>query len=227
MGFLSGLVDTVFGGGNEKAAKSEMAGYDRSNALMRPYQQGGQEDYNSYRNVIGQYGAETGKYGNPYEWMWKQAGLDPQQFLTQLMSGYDESPMAKYNQEQAMKAATQGASASGMLGSGALLKGLQRNAYDISAQDQDRYLNNVLGVNRRQMEYGSNLQGERDNYRGSLAGLANLGPQMSMSMGQNEIGKGRAQGDADRARAGGWQNLIGAGMSFLPGGSAARMLMNR
>src|SRR5579863_535019 len=170
MASLSGLVDTIFGGGKEEAAQREAEGYDRANTYMQPYQQGGQQDYNSYRNAINQQGAETNRYGNPYEWMWSQAGKDPQQFLRELMSGYAESPMAKYEQEQAMKGATQGASASGMLGSGALLKQLQENAYRISARDHDRYLGNVMDVNNRQMQYGQNLQGERNNYRNGLWG---------------------------------------------------------
>lgn len=223
MGFLSGLVDTVFGGGKGKAADREAEGYDRANAYMKPYQQGGQQDYSQYRGDVSREGAELNQYGNPMDWMWQQAGKDPQQFMQQLTSGYSESPMARYAQEQAMKAATQGASASGMLGSGALFKHLQNNAYDISARDQDRYLGNVMGVNNQQMRYGQNLQGQRTNQRSSLWNLVNLGNQSAVQMGQNEIGKGQAEGRGEEADAQGWQNLIGAGLSFLPGGSGARM----
>lgn len=226
MGFFNGLVDTVFGGGEDAAAEKEAAGYDRANAYMQPYQQGGLDDYNKFRGDVNREGAELDSYGNPYDWMWEHAGQDPQEFMKLLMSEYSESPMARHAQEQSMKSATQGASASGTLGSGALFKHLQDNAYDISARDQDRYLNNTLSVNNRQMQYGNNLQGQRMNQRSNLWNLVNLGNESATNMGQNEIGKGQAEGRGERGNAQGWQNLIGAGMSFLPGGAGARMLTN-
>lgn len=217
MGFLSGLVDTIFGGGKSAAADKEAAGYDRANAFMQPYQQGGAQDYSRFRGDVNREGAELSRYGNPYDWMYQQAGKDPQQFLRELTSGYSESPMARYAQEQAMKGATQGASASGMLGSGALLKRLQDNAYDISARDQDRYLQNVMNVNNRQQQYGENLQGQRLNNRNSLWNLVNLGNQAAGTMGRNEIGKGEAEGRGEEGRARGWQNLAALGLNFIPG----------
>lgn len=230
MGFLSGLVDSIFGGGNDKASKSAMAGYDRANALIQPYAQSGQQDYNNYRGVINDYGNETSRYGNPYDWMWQQSSKNPQQFLRELMSGYQQTPESKYAQEQAIKAANQSAAASGMLGSGSLLKGLEQNAYDIASRDQDRYLNNVLGVNNQQMQYANDFQNQRSNYRNSLMNLANLGPQSATQMAQNEIGKANAQAMGDISKSNGWQNLIGAGLSFLPGGagfSLARNIINK
>jgi hypothetical protein len=140
---------------------------------------------------------------------------DPEAYINKIMSGYHESPEAQQLQQQAMKASTQGASASGMLGSGELEKALQQHAEQITGADQHQYLQNVLGVGREHLA--------------GLSQLLGLGAQTGAQMGQFDIGTGQdiasvlarqaqAQAQAKQAQTGGIAGLLGglgAGASSL------------
>ena len=156
-----GLLDTVFGGGQANAGKAQAAGYGKAMDYMNPYYQGGLADYNRYRSDVGNQGDMLGRYGNPADYAWSNAGISPQEYYQKLMSGYTTSPQAQYQTDQMQKAAQRAGSASGMTGSGTFFDQIQRNQQDIIAQDQDRWLGNMQGVNNQQMGFLNNFQGQQ------------------------------------------------------------------
>src|ERR1700674_835507 len=94
--------------------------------------------YNQYANMganaINPYNTmgqnAMGKYGQ-----WASSMSNPSQFENQLMSNYQESPNAKFMQQQAVRSAENGASAAGTMGSTPLALQMQQNAGNISQQD--------------------------------------------------------------------------------------------
>lgn len=218
-----GLLDTVFGGGQANAGRAQAAGYGKAMDYMNPYYQGGLADYNKYRGAVGSKGDLLGQYGNPADYAWKSAGLSPQEYYQNLMGGYAQSPQAQYQTDQMQKAAQRGASASGMTGSGTFFDSLQRNQQDIIAQDQDRWLGNMLGVNNQQMGYLQNYQGQENDYMNRLNGLANMGQNSANTMGQYAIGQGNANAMTQMGKGNTWGNMLnmgaGAAMGYMNPGS--------
>lgn len=88
---------------------------------------------------------------------WVSGMKDPSGFINNLMGQYSESPWAKYQQDQSSRRFGNGGSASGLTGSTPLLQDEQQNMHDISSEDQQKWLQNVLGINT---EYGKGLNNE-------------------------------------------------------------------
>lgn len=200
-------VDFFSGGGRSDINE----GYDKANSYLNPYRTMGFNNTKAFENNANQLNQFLSPYAGAGSWMYNQINQSPNDFYNKLMSGYSESPEAKYAQEQAMRAATQGASASGMLGSGAFQKGIMQNANDISQRDRQQYFNNIMGANQAQMGYLGNLQGQQDIYRQMLQYLSNLGYGAAGTMGQNEIGRGTAQAGLGRQTVGDIMSLLGFG----------------
>ena len=132
---------------------------------------------------IGQAGAASRQaigYLQPYEQLGFGAlnkymsGLsqmeDPAAYYRNIMSGYSESPMAKYQEQAGMKALTNQSAAAGMLGSGALRSSILRESQGISSQDMQSYLNNIMGVQGR--------------YLSGMGGLGQMGFQAAGGQAQ-------------------------------------------
>lgn len=107
---------------------------------------------------------------------WLQSQSDPSQFINNMMNNYQQSPWAKYSQQQGMRAGENAASASGMMGSTPFVQAMQQNAQNISSGDMQNWLQNVLGINT---QYG---QGEQNLMQGGQ-GAANALSQMYGNMG--------------------------------------------
>lgn len=99
---------------------------------------------------------------------WLQKMQDPSSFIKNIMGQYQESPFAKFQQDQSMRAATNMGSATGLTGSTPLMQFAQQNARDISSQDQNSWLQNVLGVNNQYGAGQQNLMGMGQNSANSL-----------------------------------------------------------
>lgn len=208
-------IDTFFGGGKQAASQQREQGYNQANQYMDPYYQGGLEDYNTYRGDINKMGQQLDQYGNPADYQWRNAGLSPNDLYNQWMGDYTESPQAQYEQQAAMQAANNGASASGMMGSGAYFKALQQNSADISARDQQRYFDNMMGTANMQGNWINNFQGQQGEYRRGRAGLAGYGFDAGREMGRNAIGAANERGNAEEGAADGWSKAAGAAASFF------------
>lgn len=212
-----GLLDKVFGGNQAAAGRAQAAGYGQAMDYMNPYYQGGLADYNRYRSDVGRQGDMFAQYGNPADYAWRNAGTSPQEFYQNLMKGYTTSPQAQYQTDQMQKAAQRAGSASGMTGSGTFFDQIQRNQQDIIAQDQDRWLNNMLGVNNQQMGYLNNFQGQQNDYLNRLNGLANMGFNSANNMGQYAIGQGNANAMTEMGKGNTWGNMLNFGAGAYMG----------
>lgn len=137
---LGGILQGIFGNSGkpyEQAGKAYLPFYNKAQGYQNPF-------YNAGTGAIPQY----------QDWLKKMA--DPSGFINNLMGGYKESPFARYQQEQSVRAGTNAASASGLTGSTPFAQQLQQNASNISGQDMNQWLQNVLGVNT---QYGAGLGG--------------------------------------------------------------------
>jgi len=195
-------------GDQQQAGRDIAKGYQDAQRYMDPFYQGGVDSYNKYRGVLDTMGGQLDQYGNPAEWMWGQINQNPADYYQTLMKGYDQTPQAKYEQEQMMKASQQGAAASGLLGGGQFFKDLQNNTADITRRDQDRYFNNMLNSNNQQMNYLGDYRGVQNQYLNGMNGMANMGQQAAGQQGQYAIGKGNANAMASSA-TNPWADLAG------------------
>lgn len=132
--------------------------------------------------------AGTGAIGNYQNWL--QGMQDPSKFMNNLMGQYQESPWAKYQQQQAMRMANNMGSASGMTGSTPLMQQAQQNASNISSGDMSNWISQVLGINNQYGAGQQNLMGMGQEAANSLTGLYG---NMGANMGQMAYGKGAAQ----------------------------------
>lgn len=142
---------------------------------MKQYQQWA----NKAQNVQNPY-LNAGSGAIPQFQEWLQGQKDPSGFINNLMGKYQESPWAKYQQDQAMRAAQNQGAASGLTGSTPLLQFAQQNAHDISSQDMNNWLQNVLGINTQYGAGQQNLIHGGQNAANSLTGMyGDMGRQMA------------------------------------------------
>lgn len=211
-----GMLDMFTGG----AGGDMEQGYEDAKGYLGPYQQGGVQDYNSYRNYVSQYGQNLSPYQNSGNYQYSQINQSPTDYYNNIMSGYSESPDAKYQQEQSNKASSFGASASGMTGSGAFYKGLQQNANDIAMNDRNNYYNNVMGANNAQMGALQNYQNQQMQYSQMQQYLTSLGYNSANSLAGYGMQNGMNQGKNDSSGLGNLAGLAGTAIGWYFGGPA-------
>jgi hypothetical protein len=132
---------------------------------------------------------------------------NPSGFINKLMGGYQESPFAKFQQQQGIRAAQNMGSASGLTGSTPLTQFAQQNAQNISSQDMNQWLQNVLGVNA---QYGAGLGNLMSGGQGAANNISSLLSQLGVLMGQGAYGQ-RAGENQDRS------NMIGGLLKLFMG----------
>jgi len=172
--YLAQLFGGLFGNGGggyddamkefEKYMQQAMQGY-------QPYQQAGQNAINPFQKRM-------------------QEMSDPTAFYKNMMSGYQESPLAQNQQRAGMQAATNMGSATGMTGSTPMMQQAQQNAQNISSQDMGNYFNNLSGINQQYTGGLQNLMGQGMNAQNGIAGLL---AQLAQGMGQGAYGKAQGQ----------------------------------
>lgn len=184
---MGGLFNGLFGNAGEpydKANKELGDFWNRATGFQRPYQEAGQ-------NAIPQFQ------------QWLQGMQDPSGFINKLMGGYQESPFAKFQQQQGVRAAQNMGSASGLTGSTPLMQFAQQNAQNISSQDMQDWLGKVLGINT---QYGAGLGNLISGGQGSANSLSNLSGQFGQDIAKMAYGKS----EAERQQRGGiWGGLFG------------------
>jgi len=151
--------------------------------------------------------AGTGAIGNYQDWL--KGMKDPSGFINNLMGQYKQSPWAQYQQQQAMRAAQNMGSATGLTGSTPLQLQAQQNASNISSQDMNQWLQNVLGINT---QYGSGNQYLMGQGSNSANALTSMYGQMGQQMGQAAYGKQAGENQDLWNMVGGGLGLVG---SFL------------
>lgn len=135
---------------------------------------------------------------------WLKNMSNPSGFINNLMGQYQESPWAKFQQQQAVRSAQNMGSAAGLGGSTPLTQFAQQNAQNISSQDMNQWLQNVLGINT---QYGSGLSGLMQGGQGAANSLTGLYSNLGQQMGQAAYGQ--EAGDQSN-----FSNLLGGGLSL-------------
>lgn len=115
------------------------------------------------------YEAGTQGLGNFQSWLSNMQ--NPSGFINNLMNQYQESPSAKYQQQQGIRTAQNLGSATGLTGSTPLQLQAQQNAQNISSQDMNQWLQNVLGINTQYGAGNQALMGQGANSANSLTNL--------------------------------------------------------
>lgn len=153
--------------------------------------------------------AGTGAIGDFQKWL---SGMqDPSGFINKLMGQYQESPWAKYMQQQGVRAGQNAASASGMIGSTPFAQQLQQNAENISSQDMQNWLGRVLGINT---QYGGGLNNLMGYGANAANALTNMYGDMGRQMGEQSYNKSAAEQNQRNNLWGGLFN-IGLGLAGL------------
>lgn len=116
---------------------------------------------------------------------WLKGMSDPTKFINDIMGQYTESPYSKYEQDQAMRAAKNMGSASGLTGSTPLQLQAQENASNIANKDMERWLQDVLGINT---QYGSGLQREIGSGQESANQLTRLFSELARQLSAGAFG---------------------------------------
>jgi len=153
--------------------------------------------------------AGTGAIGNYQDWL--NGMKDPSGFINNLMGKYQESPWAKYMQQQAMRAGNNAASASGLIGSTPFAQQMQQNAAGISSQDMQNWLGQVLGINTQYGAGNQYLMGQGANAANQLTNMFN---QMGGRMGEAAYGAGAGR-NQDRNNLWGGLFNIGLGLAGM------------
>jgi hypothetical protein len=131
------------------------------------------------------YNAGVGAIGNFQDWL---SGMkDPSKFIDNLMGKYQQSPWAKFQQQQAIRAGQNAGSASGLTSSTPLTQFMQQNAANISSKDMNQWLSNVLGINN---QYGAGEQSLMQGGQNAANVLSNIFNEMGGRMGEAAYGRG-------------------------------------
>lgn len=169
------------------------APYDKA---MDQYKQYGQMAANTQNPFL-----QAGQGAIPDYQNWLKKQQDPSGFINNMMGQYQESPYAKYMQQQSIRGGQNAASASGLMGSTPFAQQLQQNAGNIASGDMNQWLQNVLGVNT---QYGQGQQNLMTGGQNAANSLTNMYGNMGNQMGEAAYGK-QAGKDQD------FWNMIGGG----------------
>lgn len=186
---LGGVLGGLFGNSGKP--------YDKAMDEYQKYMQMSQQTQQPFLN------AGTGAIGDYQKWL--QSQQDPSKFINGLMGNYQESPYAHMLQQQAMNAGNNSASASGMMGSSALMNQQMQNAGQIASGDMNSWLQNVLGINTQYGQGQNNLINVGQNSANALTDMYN---QMGGKMGEAAYGK-------QAGKQNDFWNTIGGGLSML------------
>lgn len=203
LSMMMGMMGGQGGGGFRSPAGMLASGL--FNDSGRPYRAAGKEYERAYgmgrdiQNPFMQYGQNAMPLMN--EWLAGQK--DPSGFINNLMSKYNESPWAKFQQDQSARRFGNEGSATGMTGSTPLLQFQQQNMHDISQQDMGQWLQNVLGINT---QYGQGLNNQIGVGQNAANSLTNMTSQFGNNMAEAAYGR-EAGRNQDRNSI--WGGLFG------------------
>lgn len=152
--------------------------------------------YGDAANQFKKYSNKSAGYQNPFFNLgkesigqyqdWLSGMKDPTEFLNNLIGNYQQSEGSKYLQDQAMKAATNAASASGLTGSTPFQLQAQQNASGIASQDMNNWLQNALGINN---QYGQGLWGNIGAGQNAANNLSNIFGNLGSNLGGAKFGQ--------------------------------------
>lgn len=171
------------GKGYDKGQQKLNQYYDQSQGYLQPYQQQGQQAYGALNEA-------------------QNSLLNPTQLHDRWLGEYNQSEASKIAQARAMEQGNRAASSMGMMGSTPALQAMQAGTAEIGAQDQQRFIEQMI------QQY---LQGA-----GLAQNIYGQGAQAAGQMGQNAANMGNASAEM----AYGKQNAPGQLFGNLLGSAA-------
>lgn len=140
---------------------------------------------------------------------------DPQTFFEQMMKGYETSPTAQRSMDEGIRAATQGSLAGG-IGGGQMMKELEEFGRTLTAEDQDRWFNTMMGIRGG---YTGGLENLMSGGRQAISSFAPVGASMTGDIADMIAQQGLGRGAESTARYKPYMDWLGKGMSMV--GNAA------
>lgn len=169
----------------------------------------GMSQYSKYSNQAGGYQKPFYDAGvnslSPYQARLAQMA-DPQAYFNSIMGGYNESPYAKYQQQESMNKSINEASNTGMTGSTPFQLQAQKNAQDISSKDMDKYFQDIMGINTDYMSGLNNLISGGEHSADVMTQLKNI---LGAVMGEGSYKQGIGNQNS-------FNSLISGAAQFLP-----------
>lgn len=208
-----GLMDTLGGVASSLFAKPDTSGgFRAAQGTFKPYTEAGERGLAGMEDYLGQRKETLSRYGEPADWMYRQAGATPQEFYQTLMGGYETSPQYQQQLAAMEKAIANAAAASGMTGSGSFYDMWQRGARDILNADQQQWLENMLRSTQQQQSYLGDFRGQQAQYLQAMQNIAQMGLGASQGMAEAQIGEAKAKAASDPLAG-----LVAAGISAYTG----------
>lgn len=170
------------------------APYDQATDTLKQYYNQAQGYQNPFFNM--------GTSAIPQYQQWLQGMQNPSGFINNLMGQYQQSPWAKFQQEQAIRMANNQGSASGLTGSTPMAQFMQENARNISSQDMQNWLANVIGVNT---QYGQGIGNMLTGGQNAANAMTNLAGQYGQDFANLAYGQSAAD---QQQQAGLWGGLF-------------------
>lgn len=168
-----------------KGAQEQMQQYyNQAQGAYHPYMQQGQAAYGGLSSAM-------------------DALLNPEKLQAKWMESYETSPQARQAMAQAREEGLGAASAMGLMGSSAALKGIEGQAGQIASADRQQYLNDLMQKYMAGAGIGQNIYG--------------AGASMAGQYGQNAMNMGNIMGGLEAAR----RQAGGGMMGGLLGGLGA------
>ena len=165
-----------------RAGQESERAFGQAQQYLQPYEQQGQAAYQPLNTAM-------------------QNLLNPGQLENDWRSQYQMSPYAQMQQEMAQNQGLEAASSMGLMGSSPALQAIQAGTNQISAQDQERFLDRMMQKYMSGAQLAQGLYGQGANFASQLG--AN-----TMAQGQNRAGAAYGQLASPGSMMG---NLIGLG----------------
>lgn len=183
-----------------------MASYDNPADAGMPYLQQIPGTVSPYYQPYINWGQQSGNMlMNAYSPM----VTDPIGYYNSIMGTYSESPAYQYNQQQATQAQQGSAAAGGFTGTPYDQQQQAATTTGLLAQDQQQYLNNVLGIQ------GTGLQGEQNFFNTGFQASTGLADELGSNLaqeGQMSMQGAEYQNFLDSQRRNANMGLLGQGL---------------
>lgn len=197
-GKVSGIGHALSGLGKAKDVESGFLDYLKGQ--YSPYLQAGQQAIGEYLPAI-------------------EEMRDPQAFYEQMMGGYETSPETQRAMQEGIRAASQGALAGG-IGGGQMMKELEEYGRTLTAEDQQRWLNQMMGI---RSGYTGGLENLIGGGRQALSSFAPTGAAITGDIADIIAQQGIGRGAQSQARYAPYLDWLGKGMSMVGGAATGGM----
>lgn len=198
----AGAGSALFGGSNAYDAYSsgmqkgqnQIGQYlNQAEGYLDPYRQAGQAGITGYENALAPYN-------------------DPMGYYNKIAGNYQMSPGAQFRMKTGMDAVRNAMASQGFGGSGNEAKGLTDYTQGVINQDQNQYINSVLGIGQTGLQGYGNLMGQGFN-------AANASGNYAMNAGQDIASMQAAMANAASQNANNNQNNLWGGMGAIASAS--------